>query len=183
MCRVWKKTQQYDIILSRNVYKLGVFFVWWLWPSRINNTGFLGRGLKCSINFLNQKRNVFLLIQPRSWNTANDPGGAWSIKRGFSVFRGNINIDGMKFYVVLKQISAVTSTPLSADVNLPNCFLPRKARTLDALLSRYSSSQRFRYHWVRSYISSIMFLVNQRKICLWRDWRFLCALLCFLQVT
>ncbi|GBN44117.1 hypothetical protein AVEN_200744-1 [Araneus ventricosus] len=76
------------------------------------------------------------LINPATFmGTANDPGGASSIKRGFSFFLGNANICGRKFPAALTHVSAVTSTSRSADVKVPTCFLPRRPRTFEDLFA------------------------------------------------
>ncbi|GBN32570.1 hypothetical protein AVEN_125512-1 [Araneus ventricosus] len=46
-----------------------------------------------------------------------------------------IFIGGRKFPAVLTHVSAVTSTPRSADVKVPTCFLPRRARTFEGLFA------------------------------------------------
>ena len=50
-----------------------------------------------------------------------------------SLHLGNMKNGEIKFPDVLMRISTVTNWPLSAELRLPTCFLPRAEITLDGL--------------------------------------------------
>jgi len=106
-----------------------------LWPSnsKISNTGASAVGCVCCGKWSNHCSKISLCIHPLGWAAAWQSGGALSSRSAFILQRGKTRNGGIKFPDALMQTSTVTRVPRSAELNVPTCFLPLDASTLDGL--------------------------------------------------
>ena len=129
MATVWRERQHDDAVFFSKLNN-------WYWNMAVMvvlssniSTGLADEHRTRAAKYFMKSRNVSAVIQADGWAVQVLPAGAPFNIVSLKYTRGNTKKGGKADPVAFTAQHIVTSEPLSADVILPTCFVPRPATT------------------------------------------------------